>query len=86
LLLYGVNVQVIYLYNKIYLLLFYLYFNFIILYYICMMKEGKKVLSIQTDQTIIDKLKEICEKEKRSQAKTLEILIEDKHKLIKDGK
>lgn len=50
------------------------------------MKEGKKVLSIQTDQTIIDKLKEICEKEKRSQAKTLEILIEDKHKLIKDGK
>lgn len=43
------------------------------------MKEGKKVLSVQTDQTIIDKLKEICEKEKRSQAKTLEILIEEKY-------
>ena len=50
------------------------------------MKEGKKVLSIQTSQEIIDKLKEICEKERRSQAKTLEILIEDKHKQLKDGK
>ena len=49
------------------------------------MKEGKKVLSIQTDQTIIDKLKEICENDRRSQAKTIEILIEEKHKqLTKD--
>lgn len=47
------------------------------------MKEGKKVLSIQTSQDIIDKLKEICEADKRSQAKTLEVLIEDRHKQLK---
>lgn len=46
------------------------------------MKEGKKVLSIQTDQTIIDKLKDICEADKRSQAKTIEVLIEEKHKKL----
>lgn len=47
------------------------------------MKEGKKVLSVQTDQSIIDKLKAICMKEKRSQAKTIEVLIEKEHKRIK---
>ena len=49
------------------------------------MKEGKKVLSIQTDQSIIDKLKEICEADKRSQAKTIEVLIETKYKELKKG-
>lgn len=47
------------------------------------MKEGKKVLSIQTTPDIIDKLKAICEAEKRSQAKTIEVLIEEKHKRLK---
>lgn len=42
-----------------------------------MAKEKKKVLSIQTDQTTIDKLKEIASKERRSQAKTIEVLIDD---------
>lgn len=46
------------------------------------MKAMKKVLSVQTDQDIIDKLKAICEKEKRSQAKTLEILIDEKHEKL----
>lgn len=50
------------------------------------MKEIKKVLSIQTTQDIIDKLKEIAASEKRSQAKTIEILIEEKYKSFKDGK
>ena len=43
------------------------------------MKESKKVLSVQIEKDILDKLKDICAKEKRSQAKTLEILIEEKH-------
>ena len=54
-------------------------------YYLYGMKEGKKVLSIQTDQSIIDKLKDICEADKRSQAKTIEVLIEAKYKELKKG-
>ena len=50
------------------------------------MKEGKKVLSVQVDSHIIDKLKDIATAEKRSQAKTLEILIEEKHKQITTSK
>jgi hypothetical protein len=48
------------------------------------MKEGKKVLSVQVDADIIDKLKDISAVEKRSQAKTLEVLIEEKYKKIID--
>lgn len=47
------------------------------------MKEGKKVLSVQVDAEIIEKLKEIASKEKRSQAKTLEVLIEERFKGLK---
>lgn len=46
------------------------------------MKTDKKVLSVQTTSDIIDKLKAICEKDRRSQAKTIEILIEEKHKSL----
>lgn len=42
----------------------------------------KKVLSIKTTQPIIDKLKDICDKERRSQAKTIEILIEEKYERL----
>lgn len=49
-------------------------------------KEKKEVLSAQVDKGTIAKLKEICVVEKRSQAKTLEILIDEKHDLIKKKK
>lgn len=39
------------------------------------MNENKKILSVQVDKEIIEMLKEICKLEKRSQAKTLEVLI-----------
>lgn len=38
-------------------------------------KEKKEVLSAQVDKGTIDILKKICVIEKRSQAKTLEVLI-----------
>lgn len=47
------------------------------------MKESKSVLSVQIEKTSLQMLKEICEKEKRSQAKQLEVLIEKEHKELK---
>lgn len=56
----------------------YFYFTCMNFYYLwAMEKEKKKVLSIQTDQTTIDKLKVIAVNTKRSQAKTIEVLIDD---------
>ena len=49
------------------------------------MKEGKKVLSVQVDADIIEKLKAIATAEKRSQAKTLEVLIEEKYKSLQNA-
>lgn len=54
---------------------------FLILFYFhifVLMKESKTGLSAQIDKTSYEKLKAICKKEKRSQAKELEILIDDK--------
>lgn len=42
--------------------------------------KNKLVLSAQVDKSVIPLLKEICIRERRSQAKTLEILIEQKAK------
>ena len=48
-----------------------------------MAKEKKKILSIQTDQATIDKLKAIAAKQKRSQAKTIEVLIDNEFSSLK---
>jgi len=50
------------------------------------MKDSKAVLSVQIEKTSLSMLKEICIKEKRSQAKMLEVLIEQEHDKIKVGK
>lgn len=47
------------------------------------MKATKSVLSAQLEKTAIAQLKAICDKEKRSQAKQLEILIEKEFKALK---
>jgi hypothetical protein len=46
-------------------------------------KDKKRVLSAQVDKETIDQLNAICKAEKRSQAKTLEILIEKEAKRLK---
>lgn len=45
-------------------------------------KEKKEVLSVQVDKGTIDILKKICVSEKRSQAKTLEVLIDKEAKRL----
>lgn len=42
------------------------------------MKESKTGLSAQIEKTSYEKFKAICEKEKRSQAKELEVMIDEK--------
>lgn len=44
------------------------------------MKETKRILSAQVDLDAVELLKEICRQDRRSQAKTLEILIENEAK------
>jgi hypothetical protein len=46
------------------------------------MKESKAVLSAQVEKDAIKQLKAICEHEKRSQAKELEIIIDEKFKSL----
>lgn len=48
-----------------------------------MVKAGKKVLSVQLDIDIYDKLKDICEAEDRSQAKQITAFVKEKHKALK---
>jgi regulator of extracellular matrix RemA (YlzA/DUF370 family) len=40
------------------------------------MKETHRILSVQIDKLAIDRLRDICKAEKRSQAKTIELMIE----------
>lgn len=57
------------------------YFIYFYLLYLCM-KESKSVLSAQVEKDTIKQLKAICDKEKRSQAKQLEVLIDKEFKAL----
>lgn len=57
---------------------YFIYFYLLHLY----MKETKAVLSAQVEKDTIKQLKAICEAEKRSQAKQLEIIIDEKFKQL----
>jgi hypothetical protein len=57
------------------------YLIYFIFLYLCM-KESKAVLSAQVEKDAIKQLKAICEHEKRSQAKELEIIIDEKFKSL----